>query len=582
MEYYRRSASGRETLTTRENYAAFAPERQGRIRYYKKEVPRLAELEVWTVGDNIALGTADRGGQVNMETRRGPMNIGNSITDGNYRSGPSRADRIVMDLGTYFWVDTIHYITDGASPVSNLQVDISDGGRAPDGSILWTRIAEAPKKSLRYREIRIDPAKVRFLRTFTTTAFLEMMLYGEGFSPELTYTSPIIRLGGRKGLVTIEWEADTPPGTHVQLQTATGNTLAQETIYHYNNGWIVPKQRYYEVPKMKRGSIKTFPVPGEDWSPWATYTESGEEIASPSPREFLQLRAVFLTENSNPNDIPAFLHSITLHTIDLYADHLSGEVWPRRIETIGNPEIRSFFIRPSFSSPSQGFDEILISATATTSMELLEVRRGREEDFFTGRAERLPLSRIVVWDTGPDSLWLRLPTPIRQDVELVEVRFRPTTFANSAQFNAAVKASDEAGSWQQVDVDNATDVVDSQTNLTLAREGNEVLKDVRIDPVVLTPNGDGWHDEMVFSFGVARLHAGGAVQLKIHDLGGRLIKKFSAHRPDPRGHYELKWSGDDQAGQRVPPGIYVARLQVEAASPAARETMTTRVVYVAY
>ena len=62
VEYYRKGGV-RQTLTTRESYEALPPERQGRIRYYRRERPRLAEVEVWTWGDNLNYNRGRQGGK---------------------------------------------------------------------------------------------------------------------------------------------------------------------------------------------------------------------------------------------------------------------------------------------------------------------------------------------------------------------------------------------------------------------------------------------------------------------------------------------------------------------------------------
>ena len=52
--------AGEERLVTAERYDQLPPEQQGGVRYYRRERPQLAEVEVWTVGENIALGIVER------------------------------------------------------------------------------------------------------------------------------------------------------------------------------------------------------------------------------------------------------------------------------------------------------------------------------------------------------------------------------------------------------------------------------------------------------------------------------------------------------------------------------------------
>ncbi len=105
---------------------------------------------------------------------------------------------------------------------------------------------------------------------------------------------------------------------------------------------------------------------------------------------------------------------------------------------------------------------------------------------------------------------------------------------------------------------------------------------VRTHLKVLTPNGDGINDQMAFNFSVARVSAAKFVKLRIYDLSGAAVAELAEQRPEPRGSYSLVWSGEDGAGDVVPPGIYVARIEVETDSELARITKVDRLIYVAY
>ena len=603
IEYFRKERSGRETLISAEEYAGIDPARQGPIRYYRREIPKIAEIEVITEGDNINIGVVERGGQVTIETNGGVNDIGAAASDGNYATGAShsifgyRDYNYIEDLGTLFWIDTMHFITDGASPINELFVDISDGTRAPDGSIKWTRVAQSTSRDafgntasgdLRYREIQIDLTKVRYirsphqnpLRNLSYIGFNEVLLYGEGFVPEVTLTSDLIQFDRPKNLISIEWDAEVPPGTQVQLQTRTGNELVEEKIYHDSNGKVVTESRYNRLPGSKKGEITSIFLPGGDWSTWSTsYTRSGAEIQSPSPRQFMEMRAILLTDHF---DVAPTLRSISLNLADPVASRLVGEVWPNRIESVGSPEDFSYFIQPDFTATNQGFDEIRIEATAATAMELLEVRTGSSADFGRQEAAVHTLADLTLLETPADAISLRLGDKVARGTELVEVRFRATIFGNSTSFRTLVQDSAEPGLWQRVDEGDPTELVGSQTVTVLALSGAEIIRDFQLVSATVTPNGDGINDEMVFNFAVARVGAQRAVRLKIYDLSGVVLREVAERRGDPRGAYELRWDGNDNGGNRVPPGIYLAKLEVEADSDAADNTSVERVVHVVY
>ena len=598
VEYYRKGGS-RQTLTTRESYEALPPERQGRIRYYQRERPRLAEVEVWTPGDNLNYGRGQQGGRTQLwigtnlgESGGKKYTLANVVTDADYSTGPnvstSGDSYFFEDLGTRFWVDTVEFWTHEMS-VRDLQV--SDGALAPDGSVEWTEVV-AGERFGRYfdeqlsRVFRIEPTRIRYLRSRISSGggtLLEVMVYGEGYVAEVALISEPIGMRRHQSFVSIEWEADTPVGTWVEIATRTGDRLREQLTYYDNNGIEVTADRYRrKLPRPKQGEIVSRMVPDSDWSPWTRpYLESGEEVKSPL-RKYLQIRARVMADTVSKYGPPASLHAIRVNLTDLYAAELIGEVWPRFVERIGEPEERSFLIRPRFTRSDQGFDQFRITATAPTTMDLVEVRSGTLEDFAKEETERWLPEDLEITASGADTLQFRLPSPIRQGVELVEVRLRPTIYGHSAAFEAGVKATGAAGTWQRVETGNAAEHAPSESNVVVALGDNDALTALRVEPSVVTPNGDGINDAALFRFSVNRLHSETAVELSIYDLGGRLVYRARDERADPRGRYALEWRGEGMKGGLIPPGTYLARVELSAYSERAQQTSVTRILRVAY
>ena len=61
MDYYKKVADGSIRVEP-EIYEAIDPGSRGEVRYFRRERPRLAEMEVRTIGENIALGLTSRRG----------------------------------------------------------------------------------------------------------------------------------------------------------------------------------------------------------------------------------------------------------------------------------------------------------------------------------------------------------------------------------------------------------------------------------------------------------------------------------------------------------------------------------------
>ena len=125
-------------------------------------------------------------------------------------------------------------------------------------------------------------------------------------------TSDLIDLGSSKALTTIEWEADTPSGTVVEIRTRTGNDLREINRYFKKDGTeVANKEEYEKQPAFFRGEILTEFLPGPGWSNWSqVYVKPGEVIRSPNPRRYMMIQARLLSEDAAA---AASLESIQIH-----------------------------------------------------------------------------------------------------------------------------------------------------------------------------------------------------------------------------------------------------------------------------
>ena len=210
VEYFGRSRSGREWGLDEATYQLLDPSEQGSIRYYRREQPRLAELEVRTVGENIALGLLPRGGTIEADG----SNLGKSV-DGDYATyynfqggytaeASNRERRTVFDLGSLYWIDRIQILTahppNPSGTLRSYRAKVSDGSLAPDGTLAWTQVAHRPEKSQRrWQELQFELIKGRFLifdylihLGGSQSSMGEFMVFGEGYQPEVVLESPLI------------------------------------------------------------------------------------------------------------------------------------------------------------------------------------------------------------------------------------------------------------------------------------------------------------------------------------------------------------------------------------------------------
>ncbi len=70
--------------------------------------------------------------------------------------------------------------------------------------------------------------------------------------------SPFIELGTSKNLVSIEWDADTPPGTDVIIQTKTGAT-AETEVHYFDKGGLIEFEKGDQKKARKKYETKVSP-----------------------------------------------------------------------------------------------------------------------------------------------------------------------------------------------------------------------------------------------------------------------------------------------------------------------------------
>ena len=376
--------------------------------------------------------------------------------------------------------------------------------------------------------------------------------------------SGLVELGARRNLLSMSWEADTPPGTGISIQTRAGNELREVLHYYKADGTEISEKAYNNpslLPSLK-GDIVAEMVEGDDWSGWSQPYEdaSGSPFLSPSPREFLNIAATLVSDDP---DLHPTLRSLRLRFSNPVAQGLLAEVTPTRVDSLGVQRDFSLFLRPEFDNRDPGFDELLLRTPPDMSLEFAGLYAGSAEEFDGGGGTLVEDMELM--PTGPDSLRLSFPIVRPRGIEVLRLDFRTALFTTGAQLQAAVKRTrDGEDAWQRVDPGDALASVDSDA-ITLIGEatGGGLLTGVDLSSPVITPNGDGINDEARFSLSVVRVADGSPVDLRIHDLGGRLLRRIVEHGSSSAGLYEITWDGLDDNGLVVPPGIYLARLRVD-------------------
>jgi hypothetical protein len=595
---------GEERLVGASLYASLPAGEQGGVRHYRRERPRLAEIEVWTLGPNVALGTIARGG---------------TFTDPNATAFPERAfdgrittywDAIVystvgdiagwgdltVDLGALFRLRAVRPVTGvmfGSGHVLyGYELKGSDGSRAPDGSLIWQALSGADRllnQSTRLFEDAFEPREVRYLgfrnvdiarRTLAyeghryPSQVSEIQAYAVGYMPEVVMTSGYIDLQRPRSLTTLTWEARTPPGTSVQLRTRTGDELRESVRYFNAQGQeLANKEAYDRLPSFARGQKLVEILPGAGWSGWSqAYQVPGEAVRSPSPRRYLVVEARLRTAAAGSC---ASLQRLYINLADPVAESVVGEVQPKRDVPLGEDVTLDVFLKPHYAAANPRIDRVRIVAPAGASMSLDEVRRGAPAALavgagatytrdLQGRFADLEGRTLEVAGHGTDTLTLSLPVLLAEG-EALDLRVRSAVYQSGATFRAAVGNRTRAQVWQEVDAGDAVpDELAPGAGMTvLTPLDGANLKRLGRKLLVLTPNGDGVNETATIDFAVLRVNGEREVAVSVWGLAGRRVVRMAETRPQVSGQYRAVWDGRDDDGRLVPPGVYLLRIEVE-------------------
>ncbi len=561
----------------------------------------LAEIEIVGIGDNISLGTLQRGGVTAGFGVAGPeflfdgnMNTSNLVTGlgggGGSISGWEEAGLwFGVDLGAVFYIDDMFVYS--FSPDEG-QLGFGVNGLAGSGhEILFSGGQEslqttlpgpqsldydallfhdAPNSDgLAYLRYRFAPRKIRYLfwrglhvgGWGWSTKWGELMLFSPGYPAEVSMQSSFIDLGAEAGdgrpkvIKALHWDADLPVGTRIELRSRSGNSLAPVYTFYDRKNEAVTEEKWNSSPKVLRGPIDTSLVVGEDWGGWSNdYNISGEPFKSDSPRRFVQLEMILSTDDPQS---AAAVNELSIEFEEALVQGARGSIVPRTARP--NEDTRfTYTLWPQMEAEDSGFDMLRFTVPA-------QVEAGSIELSIAGQ----PISPSEISQVG-DSLLVRLPTAVLEDS--VQVSFTTHLLENATVFPLDLGQSERPGLWQSVEP------AERRSNLVMLPDlpGGRLIGDLSFSSSVLTPNGDGVHDEIQIDFAMFKV-TGTEPQVDIYDLAGRRVAGLEPTAKDQQRQYT--WDGLDSTGNTVTPGIYFLRVDLGADAGDDKALRTIAVAY---
>jgi hypothetical protein len=603
VEYFRQTVAGRNILIDARSYGQLPEVEKGPVRFYRRERPRLAEIEVITPGDNIVnltqrIANQDEGLIANL--------VRAWTTDGFFRTvvavrvyDPLRKkNHVRVDLGARYWLDRVRLIS-AENLLRVYQIRLSDGSLDPAGERIWTTFDERlNRESFLQVEEQFPLQEVRFveLRRLQLVGsqaerglVSEIQAYGEGYVSEIEITSPIIRLGGSRMITSLSWEGEQPPDTRVELRSRSGDQLVDELHYFDIAAVEITKEEWEafggHVDRFGRqtgaGRIDTIKVPGRDWSEWSeAYQTRSEPFRSPAPRRNAMVQARLRTRDPLR---AATLSRVVLQLGPPLVDQTFAEIWPNAGVDPGEDQEYTMYIKPVFQAGDDGFDRLLLQSSSSSPMEMLSLHVGRDQELGMGTATQLWPGAVTVEEASDaGSVGLIFPESVTRGGQVYAARFRTRVFLSGTTFQVELMRDSRPGVVQMASEGEASSLVRGQTLVVVSNLVDApLMASVMAVPPVFTPNGDGVNETTEIRFDLFRMTGTRRLEVGIYDLNGRRVRDLSVMRQRPSGSHAIMWNGHDDDDALVPPGIYLARINVPIDS---RQGVTdaVRTVHVVY
>ena len=567
---------------------------------------KLTEITVEEFGDNVVLNLLDKSGQINIEIGNDEDNVplGNAmqLADGNFftrfrygRSVRSPEDvwgKITVDLGAVYWIDWIKMVS-GIVPrpyskssgvVGNIGeralslrrydfnlygISTSDGSISPDGNLIWKREFLNRRSAQNYQQGYADhaltPTPTRFIRIdwllwdancdgdcgAARGIIEELMVFGTGFPREVSFNSGIIDLGKTKNITGLNWLADTPPNTNIEIRTRSGNRLDLAISYYDKNGKEVTEKKYGKLIPSFRGKIDTSFSPSSDWSPWSrVYSFNETQFLSPTPRRYAEIDVRLTSENRMHS---AVLDLISLSFSEPLGNIVEGEVGPNLVQ----PGIEyDFTYALRVKSVLRDFNRVILEVPS-----LIRFKRATINDEIINVTSKIE-SIIQPHDyAGGERLLLDFANPIKSN-ELIKIEFSSEIFRHATRFKASIE---NEISTQKVEAGNADSNIVGNSDIVRLSADTKLIENITFNTRHVTPNNDMVNDDLRIDFDVINVLSPRSLKIEFLDLSGQIVHNIS--NKITAGRTLSSWSGNDMLNAGVKPGIYIAKISLDSDYP---------------
>ena len=417
----------------------------------------------------------------------------------------------------------------------------------------------------------------------------EFEVYGQGFPKRATYRSKIIDLGAEQNfgrlfftatpMRVVHGEAVEAPDAQAfaEIEVRTGRDDDPNIYHEYTvtgKEKVVSRARYEN--DLRTGFARTCascdfvqrsPRPGmragvtydsDNWTFWSTPTTQSGLPLNLDSGSFIQ---VFITFHSTRFEDFVRLDSLWVERAPLLAARVLGEVAPLADPqpahgfgevALGEMVEFAYDLAASFSGGNQrGFDQVHIHTGARPAFKELLVS-GQATDPATVREEDDGLTVIL-----PERVTRTNNAPLR-------IVFAAEVFELATTFLGTVADSQAETLPQPIVSGDASETLSTNSLrvLSFADQQPALLQDLRLSTPVLTPNGDGVHDELGVAYALYGLPEQVPVELAIYALDGRRLATVPQGL-QTAGPQRVRWDGRDAEGRALPPGVYLISVALQ-------------------
>ncbi len=417
----------------------------------------------------------------------------------------------------------------------------------------------------------------------------EFEVYGKGFPKRATYRSKIIDLGAEQNfgrlffaatpMRVVAGEAVEAPDARafVEVEVRTGRDDDPNIYHEYTvtgKEKVVSRARY--ETDLRTGFARTCascdfvqrsPRPGmragvtydsDNWTFWSTPTTQSGLPLNLQSGSFIQ---VFITFHSTRFEDFVRLDSLWVERAPLLAARVLGEVAPLADPqpVLGFGEVAlgemvefAYDLSASFSGGNQrGFDQVHIHTGARPAFKELLVS-GQAADPATVREEDDGLTVIL-----PERVTRANNAPLR-------IVFAAEVFELATTFLGTVTDSQAETLPQPIVAGDASEMLSTNSLRVLSFSDQQpaLLQNLRFSTPVLTPNGDGVHDELRVAYALYGLPEQVPIELVVYALDGRRMATVPQGL-QTAGPQMARWDGRDSEGQALPPGVYLLSVALQ-------------------